>query len=239
MHYTSYTALGIYHPLVHKPELSLANWTVLKAFQHVEFPREISSLTLKSKPHYCLTLVRQLRLFLDKNQLSSQGFPICCHPHIILCIASTFTHHNIAVVWIPPDGNSTAALDAIRKMVHPLTALEACWLQEGSGQTLLYTTTEKPSQCHNTFEVNEVNFTHVLHVWSSDSEWKAYICLFTYAVSRAIHYKVIVDFYCCMFFIGICQQKILTNSNFFWWSLHIFGSGWGDPELIIPSRTRW
>ena len=57
-------------PHLTSAELSRANLMLLQAFQHTQFPTEISNLTSKS----CrLPLVRQLRLFLDYYQLIRCG----------------------------------------------------------------------------------------------------------------------------------------------------------------------
>ena len=57
-------------PHLTSAELSRANLKLLQAVQHAQFPTEISNLTSKS---CCLPLVRQLRLFLDYNQLIRCG----------------------------------------------------------------------------------------------------------------------------------------------------------------------
>jgi len=43
------------------------------------------------------------------------------------------------------------------------------------------------------FEVTGVDFTGALYVRSSDGEQKVYVCLFTCAVSRAVHLELVVD----------------------------------------------
>jgi len=52
--------------------------------------------------------------------------------------------------------------------------------------------------------VTGVDFTGALYVQSSEDERKAYICLFTCTVSRAIHLEVIVDLTVTCFLQAFC-----------------------------------
>ena len=45
----------------------------------------------------------------------------------------------------------------------------------------------------NTFEVTGVDFTGTLYVRSSEGKQKVYVCVFTCAVSWAVHLEIIVD----------------------------------------------
>ena len=64
------------------------------------------------------------------------------------------------------------------------------------------------------FEVTGVDFTGALYVRSNTGEQKVYICLFTCAVSRAIHLEIVCDLTLQCFLEGIpqiCQPEITTS----------------------------
>ena len=191
-------------------EMSTANLKVLEAVQHAEFPREISNLTSKSRR---LPLVRQLRLFLDQNQLIRCGgrihnaplseltrFPYLLpskhhYTNLVIIQAHITQHHGgvnstLTVIrqqyWIPSG----------RQRIHSL--LRKCVICR-KVSCRPYSAPDPPPlvKCRvnmaNPFEVTGVDFTGALYVRSSEGECKAYICLFTCAVSRAIHLEIVVD----------------------------------------------
>ena len=197
-------------PHLTSAELSRANQELLKAVQHSQFPMEISNLTSKSRH---LPLVRQLRLFLDDNQLIRCGgrihnaplselarFPYLLpakhhYTNLVILQAHISQHHSgvnatLTVIrqqyWIPSGRQRIRSL--LRKCV-------IC--RKVAGRP--YPTPDPPPlvKCRvhtaNTFEVTGVDFTGALYVRSSEGEIKAYVCLFTCAVSRAVHLEIVVD----------------------------------------------
>ena len=69
-----------------------------------------------------------------------------------------------------------------------------------------YSTPDPPPLVNatNLIEVTGVDFTGALYVRNSEGEQKAYICLFTCVVSRAIHLEVIVDLTVACFLQAFC-----------------------------------
>jgi len=192
-------------------ELSKAKLKWLYTIQHEVFPEEIANLQSQSRSR--LPLVRQLRLFLDDDQLLRCGgrihnallselakFPYLLpskHHFTKLNILHTHTqqHHSgvdatLTMVrqqyWIP------SGRQCIRSL------LRTCVIcKKTAGRP--YQTPDPPPlvKCRvnavHPFEVTEVDFTGALYVCSSDGEQKVYICLFTCAVSRAAHLEIVND----------------------------------------------
>ena len=193
-------------------ELTQAN---LKEIQREVFTKEISNI--KSQAH-CpqtsrLPLVRQLRLFLDKSGLLRCGgrihnaptsqlakFPYLLptkHPFTNLIIHATHkkqlhggVNSTLTAIrqcyWIP------SARQVIRKL------LRHCVIcQKVQGKP--YQTPDPPplikerTQNAQPFEFTGVDFTGALYVRNRGDENKVYICLFTCAVSRALHLEIVTD----------------------------------------------
>ena len=192
-------------------ELSRANLKWLHTIQREVFSEEIANLNLQSQNH--LPLVRQLRLFLDSDQLLRCGGRIHNAPlselakfpyllpskhhftNLVILHAHTEQHHSgvnstLTTVrqqyWIPSG----------RQRIRSL--LRTCVIcRRNAGKP--YSTPDPPLlvKCRvnaaHPFEVTGVDFTGALYVRSSDGEQKVYVCLFTCAVSRAIHLEIVVN----------------------------------------------
>ena len=177
-------------------ELSKANLKWLYTVQHEVFYTEISNL--KSQSPY-LPLVRQLRLFLDEDQLIRCGGRIHNAPlselarfpyllpskhhltNLVILQAHTEQHHSgvnstLTAIrqryWIPSGRQCVRSL--LRKCV-------ICKKTAGKP----YTIPDPPPlvKCRvsktQPFEVTGVDFTGALYVRSREGEQKVYVCLFT------------------------------------------------------------
>jgi len=192
-------------------ELSKAKLKWMHTIQHEVFPEEIANV--KSQSRSRLPLVRQLRLFLDNDQLLRCGGRIHNAPlsefakfpyllpskhhltKLVVLHAHTQQHHSgvnatLTTVrqqyWIPSG----------RQRIRSL--LRTCVIcRKHAGRP--YPTPDPPPlvKCRvnavHPFEVTGVDFTGALYVRSSDGEQKVYVCLFTCAVSRAVHLELAVD----------------------------------------------
>ena len=199
-------------------ELSKAKLKWLHTIQREIFPEEIANL--KSQSHNRLPLVQQQRLILDDEELLRCGgrihnaplseftkFPyllpskhhftklIILHTHIL-------QHHSgvnatltsiCQQYWIPSGRQQIRSL---------LCSCVIC--KKTSGRP--YLTPDPPPlvKCRvNTahpFEVTGVDFTGALYVRCSDGEQKVYVCLFTCAVSRAVHLEIVIDLTLAVFY---------------------------------------
>ena len=191
-------------------ELAKANIKWLHAVQHEAFFAEISNLKSQSPR---LPLVRQLRLFLDEDQLIRCGGRIHNAPlseltkfpyllpskhrftNLVISQAHVMQHHSgvnstLTTIrqqyWIPSGRQRVRSL--LRKCV-------ICRKTTGKA----YTTPDPPPlvKCRvnktQSFEVTGVDFTSALYVRGREGELKVYICLFTCAVSRAIHLEIVLE----------------------------------------------
>jgi len=192
-------------------ELSKAKVKWLHTIQQEVFPDEIVNVQSQSRNR--LPLVRQLRLFLDEDQLLRCGrrihnaslselvkFPYLLpskHRFTQLVILQTHIqqHHSgvnatLTMVhqqyWIP------SGRQRIRSL---LQTYVICRKNVGRP----YQTPDPPPliKCRvnavHPFEATGVDFTGALYVHCSDGEQKLYICLFTCAVSRAAHLEIVND----------------------------------------------
>ena len=123
-------------------ELTLANLKWIHQIQHTVFSEEIANLQSNQSR---LPLVRQLRLFLDRDKLLRCGGRI----------------HN-------------APLSKLSKPDPPPLVKS------------------QVSQS-NPFAVTGVDFTGALHVRTTEGERKVYLCLFTCAVTRALHLEAVTN----------------------------------------------
>ena len=219
-------------------ELALANTKWIHHIQHIVFPNEIANLQSQRTR---LPLVRQLRLFLDHNQLLRCGgrihnaplsdvakFPYLLpsrHYYTVLVIRdahATQLHSGInatltalrQMYWIPSARQRIKSI--IRKcVVCKKTALrQMYWIP--SARQRIKSIIRKCVVCKKTsgkpyampdppplvksrvsqadpFAVTGVDFTGALYVRSTEGEHKVYLCLFTCAVSRAIHLEIVTD----------------------------------------------
>ena len=191
-------------------ELAKANIKWLHAVQHEAFFAEISNLKSQSPR---LPLVRQLRLFLDEDQLIRCGGRIHNAPlseltkfpyllpskhhftNLVISQAHVMQHHSgvnstLTTIrqqyWIPSGRQRVRSL--LRKCV-------ICRKTTGKA----YMTPDPPPlvKCRvnktQPFEVTGVDFTGALYVRGREGEHKVYICLFTCAVSRAIHLEIVLE----------------------------------------------
>ena len=191
-------------------ELARAHLTLLRAAQHDTFLVEITNL--KSQSHR-LTLVRQLRLFLGEDQLVRCGGRIHNAPlseltkfpyllpskhhftNLVILQAHIAQHHSgvnstLTTIrqryWIP----------AGRQRVRSL--LRQCVIcRKVAGKAYAIPDPPPLVKCRvnktQPFEVTGVDFTGALYVRGREGEHKVYICLFTCAVSRAVHLEVVVE----------------------------------------------
>ena len=78
-----------------------------------------------------------------------------------------------------------------------------------------------PTTCSKPFSVTGVDFTGALFVRSLGGEEKVYICLFTYANTRAVHLEIVTD---------------LTEENFMQ-AFGRFASRKSLPQLMISDNA--
>ena len=194
-------------------ELGNARKAWIKDCQKEIYWKELSSITGTPQRKKQPTLVRQLRLFLDKEGILRCGGRIHSAP------VSELTKFPYL---LPPKHPFTALLiyNVHIKMYHTgvigtLTAIrQSCWIPMGRQyvKTLLHkcTTCRKhsgklyaapdPPPLPKTrtldappFTVTGVDFTGALYVRQNPEELKVYICLFICATTRAIHLEVVTD----------------------------------------------
>ena len=193
-------------------ELSSASKQLIMAVQYSTFKDEIAFLN-KERSH-CPTLVKQLRLFIDESKLIRCGgrihnaptsqaskFPYLLPPNhqvtkLVALAAHKRLHHggvSITVTalrqmyWIPAIRQYVRrllrhCLPCRKQMGKPYVAPESPPLPK-------VRVTESPP-----FTITGVDFTGALYVkGSTNEETKVYICLFTCAVTRAVHLEVVSD----------------------------------------------
>ena len=191
-------------------ERTQANLKWIQTVQQQSFPAEIQNINSQSSR---LPLVRQLRLFIDKGGLIRCGgrihnapvselvkFPYLLpakHPFTGIIVYAVHEKHLHAGVtstltairqsyWIP------GARQLIRKLLRHCVI---CRKTEGKP----YQTPDPPPlvKCRvqetQPFEVTGVDFTGALYVRDTGKESKVYVCLFTCAVTRAVHLEIVTD----------------------------------------------
>ena len=191
-------------------ERKKANLLWILNTQQQVFSSEIANIRSKSQR---LPLVRQLRLFLDQSGALRCGGRIHNAPigelakfPYLLPTKHHFTHlviyavHNAQLhagvnstltairqsYWIP------AARQMIRQILRKCVTCQkviAKPYQAPDPPPLIMART----QASRPFQVTGVDFTGALYVRNSNGEMKVYICLFTCAVTRAIHLEVVTD----------------------------------------------
>ena len=190
--------------------LTQANLKWIHQVQHTVFSEEIANL--KSSQNR-LPLVRQLRLFLDCDQLLRCGgrihnaplsepakFPYLLpsrHHLTVLIIQQAHAvqlHSGVNATltmlrqqyWIP------SAQQRIKSIIHKCVVCK-----KTSGKP--YSKPDPPplvkSRVNQTypFVVTGVDFTGSLYVRATEGERKVYLCFFTCAASRAIHLEIVTD----------------------------------------------
>ena len=191
-------------------EITQASMKWIQTVQNQSFLAEIKNIT--SKPSQ-LPLVRKLHLFLDKGELIHCGgriynapasklakFPYLQpsnHPFTKLTIYAVHkkclhvgVNSTLTAIrqnyWVP----STRQL--IRKLLRHCVI---CRKTEGRS----YQTPDPPPfvRCRvqetQPFEVTGVNFTSSLYVRDIGKESKVYVCLFTCAMTRAVHLEIVTN----------------------------------------------
>ena len=189
--------------------LALQGW--IKNCQTLTYSDEIANLTSKSQSR--LPLVRQLRLFLDSDGLlrcggrihnaildDSAKFPFLLPPRHPL---SKLIIHDVHVKQLHCGVNATVTalrqtfwITSIRQHVRKqLKHCVTCQKLEGAAYRAPDPAPLPKVRVQETppFAVTGVDFEGPLYVKSDNGETKAYICLFTCAVTRAIHLEVVTD----------------------------------------------
>ena len=196
-------------------ELTQANLMWIKEIQQEAFSKEIDNIKFQTNSPQTnqIPLVRQLRLFLDRSGLLRCGgrihnapttelakFPYLLptkHSFTKLVIYATHekqlhggVNSTLTTIrqcyWIP------SARQVIRKL---LRYCVICRKVQGKP----YQTPDPPplikerTQNAQPFEFTGVDFTGALYVRDRGDEIKVYVCLFTCAVSRAVHLEIVTD----------------------------------------------
>ena len=183
----------------------------VKQCQQEVYLKELTNLKTKSTNRS--TLVRQLRLFLDADQLIRCGgrihnaplsdmakFPLLLPPKHWL---TSLIIHSVHLRLFHTGTNAT--LTAIRQRFWIPTGrqqiksqLRQCVIcRKHSGKP--YQIPDPPPlpqirTCASVpFTITGIDFTGALYVYNNNTEEKVYICLFTCATSRAIHLEVVTD----------------------------------------------
>ncbi len=199
------------HGTLTAKEIQEAERKWIQNTQSLAYTNEITNLNSKTSKR--LALVRQLRLYLDKNGLIRCGgrihnapvdeltkFPYLLppkHPFTNLVIEDIHRNQLHAGVnstvtalrqkfWIPAARQSVKSV--LRRCVNcrkvvgkPYQAPDPAPLPKSRIQELV------------PFKRTGVDFTGALYVKSNGQEEKVYICLFTCAVTRAVHLEVVND----------------------------------------------
>jgi len=192
-------------------ELTQAKLHWIRQVQCLTFHDEVTTLKLKSHRHSPLT--RQLRLFLDDDNLLRCGgrihnaplselarFPYLLpsrHYFTELVIRNAHvTHLHSGVSATLTILRQTCWIPSARQRIK--TIIRKCVIcRRTSGKP--YPMPEPPPLVKsrvsllNPFQVTGVDFTGALFVRTPNGERKVYICLFTCAVSRAIHLEIVTD----------------------------------------------
>ncbi len=187
----------------------------IKDCQQERYWREIQNLSTISRPYKRLLLVRQLRLFLDKEGLIRCGgrihnaplshltkFPyLLPHKHPL----STLIIHSVHVKLYHAGINSTVTalrqsywVPAARQYVKSLLRrCTICKRHHGRPYPAPDPAPLPKSRTQDTppFTVTGVDFTGALYVHQKGEEIKVYICLFTCVTTRAIHLEVVTDLF--------------------------------------------
>ena len=182
----------------------------MKQIQGSVFADEITNVRAKGTR---LPLVRQLRLFLDSNGLLRCGGRI--HNALISELVKFLyllpSHHNYTTLVIKNARVSllhagvNTTLMALRQQYWIPSArqriksfIRKCVIcKKTSGKP--YNMPDPPPLVKSRvsemdpFQVTGVDFTGALYVQAPGGECKAYICLFTCAVSRAVHLEIVTD----------------------------------------------
>ena len=197
----------------------------IKDCQQERYWREIQNLSTTSRPYKRLLLVRQLRLFLDKEGLICCGgrihnaplshlskFPyLLPHKHPL----STLIIHSAHVKLYHTGINSTVTalrqsywVPAARQYVKSLLRrCTICKRHHGRPYPAPDPAPLPKSRTQDTppFTVTGVDFTGALYVQQKGEEIKVYICLFTCATTRAIHLEVVTDLSTETFLLAFCR----------------------------------
>lgn len=192
-------------------ELDDSKTSWVKNRQQNAFPDEIYNL--QSKSRHRTTLVRQLRLYLDKDGLLRCGgrihnapipenakFPILIpsKDHLTnLLIHATHVkqmHAGVASTLTAIRQNYWIPCGRQRVKRH----IDCCiTCRRASGQA--YSAPDPPPlpksrlQQTHPFDVTGVDYTGALYVRESNIERKVYVCLFTCATTRAVHLEIVED----------------------------------------------
>ena len=217
--------------------LTQANLKWIHQVQHTVFSEEIANL--KSNQNR-LPLVRQLRLFLDCDQLLRCGGRIHTTPLSesakFLYLLPSQHHFTVLIIqqahavqlhsgvnatltmllqkyWIP------STRQRIKSIIHKCVVS-----RKSSGKP--YSKPDPPplvkSQVNQAypFVVTGVDFTGALYVRTSEGKRKVYLCLFTCAASRVIHLEIVTDLTVESFLQEFCRfagqrsiLKLLLSDN--------------------------
>ena len=191
-------------------ELSQANLKWIHNTQQTVFAKEIANIQSCQNR---LPLVRQLKLFLDSNNLLRCGgrihnaplseltrFPYLLPPRhhfttLVIQVAHVVQLHsgvNATLTtlrqkyWIP---------SARQRIKSILRQCVVCKKIGGQPYTIpdLPTLVKSRVSLSDPFTITGVDLTGALYVRTTEGESKIYLCLFTCAVSRAIHLEIITD----------------------------------------------
>ena len=193
-------------------KLSVANLRWVGNVQHRCFSEEITSLKTNNRSSR-LPLVRQLRLYLDHTGVIRCGGRIHNTPvsesakfPLLLPQKDPFTslliwhihkqQYDAGVSMTLTSLRQTYWVPCARQRIRSL--LRKCvTCKKLTGRP--YTAPDPPPlvkarvQQSMPFEVTGIDFTGALYVRDAKGENKVYICLFTCAVSRAIHLEIVTD----------------------------------------------
>jgi len=192
-------------------ELTYARQQLIIAVQHCSFPEELAYLLKTSSK--CPHLVKQLRLFIDDRKLIRCGgrihnaptselskFPyLLPRKHRITDMIVMNTHKDVhhggvsitmtalrQTFWIPSMRQCVKSL--LRRCVPCRKITGKPYRAPDPPPLPKIRVTEAPP-----FTITGVDFTGALFVKEGDQEKKVYICLFTCAVTRAVHLEVVGD----------------------------------------------
>ena len=192
-------------------EIQRAETLWIEDVQREKFPDEIRSLKKQTKEN---TLARQLTLFLDEDRIIRCGgrlhnaplefdtkFPILLPSHhrftnlVIYNAHSRVFHSGLQSTvtqlrrrfWIPKIRQVVKSL--VRKCVTCLKVMGNSYRLPIQAPLQKYRVNEAPP-----FSITGVDFTGALLVRNRDGrEKKAYVCLFTCAITRAVHLEIVED----------------------------------------------
>ena len=186
----------------------------IKETQQAVFTKEINNI--KSKTNR-LPLARQLQLFLDKSVLIHCGGRIHNAPttelakfpyllpskHLFTKLVIYSFHEKQLRTWrseLHSDSDTAVLLDTFSKTDHKEATPTLCNLSKGSRETLPNTRSTSTHQGDNAecsslpVHQSRLHWSIVsLYVRDRGDENKVYICLFTCAISRAVHLEIVTD----------------------------------------------